>query len=66
MKEPTNELLSWQGHWFPALSACVFAVESDLAIVNGDNAVIGDGHPMNISSQIVQYLRSPLNCRFAQ
>jgi len=56
-QEASDELLSPQGHCFEL--APVFAIpvaESDPAVLNLLEAMVGDSHPMGIGPQVIQDL----------
>lgn len=55
-KETTDEFHTGQGHLFPsAIIAVVFHMESDIAFIHTDEAVIADGNTMCVFSKITDH-----------
>lgn len=65
-KETADKLHGVQGHRFRLILMGVIPPEkSDLAVLQGQNAVIGDGNAMGITSQISNYFFSGAKRRLA-
>jgi hypothetical protein len=56
-QEAPNELLGRQRHFtFLTVVSVIFPAEGDLTILQGDEPVIGDGHAMGVTRQIMQHM----------
>lgn len=56
-EEATDELVRIQRHEAEAAAVAVVPpAEGDLAVLELDQAVIGEGHPMRVASQVVEDL----------
>src|SRR5258708_36411131 len=59
-QEPADELSGLQGHRLLAIAiSVILPAEPDLAGVDGQQAVVGDGDPMGISADVVENLFRP-------
>ena len=57
-QEAANELGGVEGHQPNAVSvAIVLPAEGDLAILELNQSVIGDGHPMGLATKVIENLR---------
>lgn len=65
-EEATNELLGLQSHGSLALLvSVVFPAEDDLFWMDGEEAMVGDGHPVGIAGQVFKNLLGTPERRFA-
>ena len=56
-QEAPNELLGRQRHFtFLTAVSVIFPAEGDFTILQGDEPVIGDGHAMGVTRQIMQHM----------
>src|SRR5215470_10246004 len=64
-QEPSQEFVSRESH-LPLLVAMgiVFPAERDLAVLEGDQAMIGDGDTMGVTGQVVEHIFGPAEGRF--
>jgi hypothetical protein len=65
LEKATDELVGRQGHGPPALVLGVLIAEAHLALLDREEAVIGQCDAVDIPAQIVQDLLSTLHRRFA-
>jgi len=65
-KETANELIGGEGHDFPLVVVPVVApFESDVAIFYRNDAVVGNGNPVGITTEILDDAGGGLEGRFA-
>jgi hypothetical protein len=56
-EEAADELIDRQGHGFLlAVIAVVLIAELDLAVFDGEQTIIGNGHAVGIATQVIEYL----------
>src|SRR5208337_2357944 len=54
-KEPSDELISLQGHnFYTVIIGVVTPLESDHAVLNFEDTVIADGYPVGIPAQVLK------------
>ena len=59
-QEAADEFLRRQSHLsLFATVRVIFPAKSDLPVLHADQPVVGDGHPMRVAGQIVQYMFGP-------
>ena len=66
-QEAADKLLDGDGHYFglPLIgTAVIFPVERQLAVVEGNQALIGDGDAMGIAAEILDHLLGAAEGRF--
>jgi len=64
-QEAADELIRFQSHDFlPAVMAIVPPVECDLAVVDREQAVVGNGDAMGVAAQVVENLFGTAEGRF--
>jgi len=64
LQEATDELLGGQDHGLPTLVLGVLVAAADLAVLDGEQTVIGQRDPVDVPAQVVQDLRRALHARF--
>jgi hypothetical protein len=64
LQQATNERLGGQGHGLPTLVLGVLVAAADLPIREGEEAVVGQRHPVDIAAQVVQDLLPAWRGRF--
>lgn len=65
LQEAADKLLGGEGHGVPTRGLRVLIATADLAIRNGEQAVVGQRDPVDIPAQVLQDLRCALHGRFA-
>jgi hypothetical protein len=65
LEEPADELGSGQSHGIPTGVPGILVAEGDVSVVNGHDAVIGDGNAVDVASEISQYCVGSLDSGFA-
>jgi len=64
-QEATQELLGRQGHHsFLIAMGVVLPAESDLVVLEGDEAMVGDGHAMGVAAEIAEHVMGTAKRRF--
>ena len=64
-KEPADELVGLEGHRLLPVMVCIIAPEEgDLAVADGEDAVITDRDPMGISAEVLQDPLGAIEGRF--
>ena len=64
-QEATQELLGRQGHHsFLIAMGVVLPAESDLVVLEGDEAMVGDGHAMGVAAEIAEHVVGTAKRRF--
>ena len=56
LEQAPQKLHSRQQHGFPFPGGGMLILEGHLVVVHGENAVVGDGNPVDIAAQICQHL----------
>jgi hypothetical protein len=60
-EEPSDELLSLEGHDLLAVLVCIILpYEGDMAVTDVEDAVIGDGDPVGISAEVLKDSFNPI------
>ena len=65
LEEPADELGSGQRHGIPAGVAGILVAEGHISLINGHDAVVGDGNPVDVTSEIGEYFVCSLDGGFA-
>jgi hypothetical protein len=65
LKEPTNKLVGGQRHRSPLRITASLVSEGDVAIIDRDDATVGDSNAVDIASEVFQDRLDALNRRFA-
>jgi len=65
LQEAADELHCRQGHRLPAVVSGVLIAETDLAILDGEHAAMGQRDPVDVPAEVVQDLLRALDGRFA-
>ena len=65
LKEPTNKLVGSQRHRPPLRITASLVAEGDVAIIDRDDATVGDSNAVDIASEVFQDRLDALNRRFA-
>ena len=65
LQEAADALHCRQGHRLPAVMSRVLIAETDLAILDGEHAAMGQRDPVDVPAEVVQDLLRALDGRFA-
>ena len=59
-QEPADEFHGIKRHDFAGVHvAAVLVVEHDLAVMHGNNAMVGYGHPVGVPAEVIEHLFRP-------
>src|SRR4030042_2361406 len=65
-KEPSDELVSRERHGLLTVVVCIISPsKGNIAVPDGEDAVIADGDPMGISAEVLKYPLGAIEGRFA-
>ena len=65
-KEPSDKLACLQRHGFLTVVVCIISPEKrNSAVLDGEDAVVADGDPMGISSEVLKDPHGAIEGRFA-
>src|SRR4030042_1553883 len=65
-KEPSYKLACLQGHGLLTVVVCIISpVKRNIAVLDGEDAVVADGDPVGISAEVQKDPRGAIEGRFA-
>ena len=56
LQKAAQEFHGLQGHGLPFPGGCILVPEGHMIVIHGENAVVGDGDPVDIAGQVSQHL----------
>jgi hypothetical protein len=55
LQKAANELVGLKRHRLPRCVAAALVAEDHLAVIDGKDAAVGDGHTMDVASEVLKY-----------